>query len=175
VPLGFVDGLSNIRGIEILMADDLIEEQKLTGDNVLVVGGDQMGLQLADWLTEKGKTVTIVERAAHFGEKLATADRRFLIPRLTEKGVKRYKNTEKVEILPDDDVWVVGNGRRERLAGIETIVLANERRPNIFLAEVAEKKGIEVHLVGDACGIAGEGQGTIMAAIATGYDVGRRI
>jgi hypothetical protein len=40
---------------------------------------------------------------------------------------------------------------------------------------VAEKEGIEVHLVGDATGVASEGQGTIMAAIATGYDIGRRI
>ena len=175
VPLGFVDGLSHIKDIEVLMIDELVEDKKLTGETVLVVGGDQIGLQVADYLAEKGKSVAIVERAAHFGEKLANADRRFLMGRLIEKGVKRYKNVEKVDIQPTDDVWMVCGGKRERLPGIDTIVLANERRPNIFLAEVAEKKGIEVHLVGDATGVASEGQGTIMAAIATGYDIGRRI
>jgi len=95
--------------------------------------------------------------------------------RLIEKGVKRYKNVERIEIQPTDDVWMVCGGKRERLPGIDTIVLANERRPNIFLAEMADSNGIEKHIVGDAGGVAGEGQGTIMAAIATGYDVGRRI
>jgi 2,4-dienoyl-CoA reductase-like NADH-dependent reductase (Old Yellow Enzyme family)/thioredoxin reductase len=175
VPLGFVDGLSHIRDIEVLMVDELVEDGRLTGDAVLIVGGDQIGLQVADYLAERGKAVTIVERAAHFGEKLANADRRFLTGRLIDKGVKRYKNVERVDIQPTDDVWMICGGRRERLPGIDTIVLASHRRPNIFLAELAEKKGIEVHLVGDATGVAGEGQGTIMAAIATGYDVGRRI
>ncbi len=175
VPLGFVDGLSHIRDIEVLMVDELIEDKRLTDDAVLIVGGDQIGLQVADYLAERGKAVTIVEKAAHFGEKLANADRRFLMGRLIDKGVKRYKNVEKVDIQPTDDVWMICGGKRERLPGIDTIILANERRPNIFLAELADKMGIEKHVVGDAGGVAGEGQGTIMAAIATGYDVGRRI
>ncbi len=175
VPLGFVDGLSHIRDIEVLMVDELIEDKRLTDDAVLIVGGDQIGLQAADYLAERGKAVTIVEKAAHFGEKLANADRRFLMGRLIDKGVKRYKNVEKVDIQPTDDVWMICGGKRERLPGIDTIILANERRPNIFLAELADKMGIEKHVVGDAGGVAGEGQGTIMAAIATGYDVGRRI
>jgi 2,4-dienoyl-CoA reductase-like NADH-dependent reductase (Old Yellow Enzyme family)/thioredoxin reductase len=175
VPLGFVDGLSHIRDIEVLMADELVEDARLTGNVVLIVGGDQIGLQLADYLAEKGKAVTVVERVAHFGEKLANADRRFLMGRLIEKGVKRYKNVEKIDIQPTDDVWMVCGGKRERLPAIDTIILASERRPNIFLAELADRKGIERHIIGDASGVANEGQGTIMAAIATGYDVGRQI
>jgi 2,4-dienoyl-CoA reductase-like NADH-dependent reductase (Old Yellow Enzyme family)/thioredoxin reductase len=175
VPLGFVDGLSHIKEIDVLMIDELVEDGRLTGDNVLVVGGDQIGLQVADYLAERGKVVTVVEKAAHFGEKLANADRRFLTGRLIDRGVKRYKNVEKVDIQATDDVWMICGGKREKLPGIDTIVLANERRPNIFLAEIADRKGIEKHIIGDAGGVAGEGQGTIMAAFATGYDVGRRI
>jgi 2,4-dienoyl-CoA reductase-like NADH-dependent reductase (Old Yellow Enzyme family)/thioredoxin reductase len=175
VPLGFVDGLSHIKEIDVLMIDELVEDGRLTGDNVLVVGGDQIGLQVADYLAERGKVVTVVEKAAHFGEKLANADRRFLTGRLIDRGVKRYKNVEKVDIQATDDVWMICGGKREKLPGIDTIVLANERRPNIFLAEIADRKRIEKHIIGDAGGVAGEGQGTIMAAFATGYDVGRRI
>ena len=175
VPLGFVDGLGNIKDIEPVMVDDLIEEARLTGDNVLIVGGDQIGLQAADYLSEKGKAVYVVERGAHFAEKMASNDRRFLIGRLIDKGVKRYKNVEKVEVLPNDEVWMVSGGKRERLPHIDTIVLASDRRPNAFLAEVAERKGIATHTIGDASGVAGEGQGTVMAAITAGYDAGRQI
>ena len=175
VPLGFVDGLGNIKDIELVMVDDLIDEERLTGDNVLIVGGDQIGLQAADYLSEKGKAVYVVERGAHFAEKMASNDRRFLIGRLIDKGVKRYKNVEKVEVLPNDEVWMVSGGKREKLPQIDTIVLASDRRPNAFLAEVAERKGIATHTIGDASGVAGEGQGTVMAAITAGYDAGRQI
>jgi 2,4-dienoyl-CoA reductase-like NADH-dependent reductase (Old Yellow Enzyme family) len=175
VPLGFIDGLGNIKSVELIMADELIEEEWLTGDAVLVVGGDQIGLQVADRLSQDGKTVYMVEKGDHFGAKMASNDRRFLMGRLIGQGVKRYKNVEKVEILPTDEVWMTGGGRRERLPGIETIVLTSQRRPNIFLEEVAKRKGIETHVIGDATGVAAEGQGTIMAAITAGYDAGRQI
>ena len=175
VPLGFIQGLENVKDIELVMVDELLEEERLTGDNILVVGGDQIGLQVADYLAEKGKIVYVVEKGAHFAEKMASNDRHYLAARIVDEGVKRHKSVERIEILPTDDVWMVSQRGRERLPEIDTVVLASDRRPNIFLAEVAEKKGIETHIVGDAGGVAGEGQGTIMAAIAAGYDAGRQI
>jgi len=175
VPLGFVEGLGNIKDIGLMTADELLEEQKLTGDSVLVVGGDQIGLQVADYLSEQGKTVYVVERGGHFARKMASADRRYLVGRLIEKGVRRHKNVQKVEIVGTDEVWMITGNDRDRLPDIETIVFASDRRPNIFLAEVAERKGIETHIVGDAAGVAAEGQGTIMAAITAGYDAGRQV
>jgi len=173
--LGFVEGLGNVEHIEMMMVDELLEERKPTGNTVLVVGGDQVGVEIADYLSEQGKTVHVVEAGPHFAKKLATNDRRYLISRLASKGVRQHKNVEKVEILPGDEVWVVSRGKRLKLPEIDTIVLASERRPNVFLAEVAERKKIEVKIVGDAAGISGEEQGTIMSAIATGYDAGRQI
>ena len=157
------------------MVDELLEEEKLTGDNVLVVGGDQIGLQVADYLSERGKRVHVVEKGARFAEKMASNDRHYLVGRIISEGVKRYKRVQRVEILPTDEVWMVNGSGRERLPEIETIVLASDRRPNIFLAEVAERKGIETHIIGDARGVTGTDQGTVSAAIAMGYDVGRQI
>ena len=166
----------------MMMVDELLEDRRPTGDTVLVVGGDQIGMEVADYLSEQGKTVHVVEAGPHFAHKLATNDRRYLMSRLKAKGVTQYKKVEKVDILPGDEVWVVaagktpaGAGQRMQLPGIDTIVLAAERRPNVFLAEVAERRGIELKIVGDAAGVADQEQGTIMAAIATGYDAGRQI
>lgn len=175
VPLGFVDGLGNVERIELMMVDELLEERRLTGDVVLVVGGDQYGLQAADYLSELGRAVAVVENSSRWAMHMALNDSRYLMDRLKAKSVKRHKNVEKVEILPKDDVWMLHEGRRERLPGIETIVLAAQRRPNLFLVEMAERKGIETRIVGDAGGVGEEGQGTVMAAIASGYDAGRLI
>jgi 2,4-dienoyl-CoA reductase-like NADH-dependent reductase (Old Yellow Enzyme family)/thioredoxin reductase len=175
VPLGYVDGLGNIEDIELIMVDDLIDEQKLTGETVLVIGGNQIGLQVADYLAERGKSVYLIEKGPKWAVEMARADRRYLIGRLIDREVVRHRGVERIEIKPVDDVWMSGAGGRERLPAIETIVLASQRRPDISLAEVAEKKGIETHIVGDAAGVSGEGQGTIMAAIASGYEVGRTV
>jgi len=175
VPLGFIEGLDNIKDIELLMVDELIEEERLTGDNILVIGGDQIGLQVADYLSEDDKKIYVVEKGTHFAEKMAASDRHYLMGRIISKGVKRCKRVQKVEILPVDEVWIVNDSGRERLPEINTMVLASDRRPNIFLAEMAEGKGIETHVVGDAKGFAGRDQGTVSAAIAEGYDIGRQI
>jgi 2,4-dienoyl-CoA reductase-like NADH-dependent reductase (Old Yellow Enzyme family)/thioredoxin reductase len=175
VPLGFIAGLDNIKDIELLMVDELLEEERLTGDNILVIGGDQIGLQVADYLSESGKKIHVVEKGAHFAEKMASSDRHYLMGRIISKGVKRYKRIHKIEILSMDEVWIINSSGRERLPEIDTIVLAGDRRPNIFLAEMAESRGIETHVVGDAKGFVGRDQGTVSAAIAAGYEVGRQI
>jgi len=175
VPLGYVKGLENGKDIELILVDELLEEEKLTGDTILVVGGDQIGLQVADHLSEDGKIVYITEKGPHFAEKMATNDRYYLMSRIVEKGVKRYRNVQEIEILPADEVWVVTDRGKEKLLEIDTIVLASDRRPNVFLAEVAERKGIEMYIIGDAGGVAGEDQGIVLTAIAAGYEVGRQI
>ncbi|MDM8000571.1 MAG: FAD-dependent oxidoreductase [Dehalococcoidia bacterium] len=175
MPLGFVKGLGNVERIGVITVDELLEERRTTGDAVLVVGGDQYGLQVADYLSEMGRAVVAVENGSRWAEHMALNDSRYLMERLKRKGVKRHRNVEEIEILPKDDVWMVNEGRRERLPGIETIVVAAGRRPNAFLAEAADRRGIETKIVGDAGGVNREGQGTIMAAIATGYDAGRQI
>ena len=106
---------------------------------------------------------------------MAVFDTLYLIERIKIKGVKQYENVQKVEVLPTDEVWITSERGREKLPQINTIVLASDRRPNIFLAEVAERKGIETHIIGDASGVAGEEQGTVLAAIASGYEIGRHI
>jgi len=175
VPLGYVKGLENVVNMEMLMFDELLDEAKLTGDNVLVVGGDQIGLQLADYLSEQGKSVYVAEQEPYFAAKMATNDRFYLRQRIQPKSVRLYKNVQEIEIRPDDEVWLVTEKGRNQLPDIDTMVFASASRPNIFLAEVAERKGIETYIVGDASGVAGEDQGTVMTAIATGYDVGRQI
>lgn len=175
VPQGWIEGLENMQNIEPMMADELIEDERLTGDSVLIVGGDQVGLQLADYLTEKGDHVYITQQGPDFASRLAGTDRYHLQDRLSQRDMKQYPETEKIEILAGDEVWVVSSSGRENLPSVDTIVFSGERRPDRFLAEIAEKKGIKTIIIGDAHGVAGEGQGTIMAAITAGYDAGRQL
>ena len=103
VNLGFVDDLANIEQIEVVMVDELVEEEKLTGENILIIGGDQIGFQLADFLAEKGKRVSIAERTEKFAIKMAQTDLLHLENNMKGKDITRYAQVRKIEILPIDD------------------------------------------------------------------------
>jgi len=174
-PVGFVRGFENVANIEVVTADQLLEEDMPVGDSILVIGGDQIGLQVADYLAEMGKQVQVVERGEHFAQKMAVEDRFYLVSRTVAKGVQRYKGVSSVEIQPTDVVVVATGERRMMLSELDTIVLAADRYPNSGLSQIAADHGIEAHIIGDASGTAGEDEGTVLAAIASGYELGRRL
>lgn len=173
VPLGFLVGLENTRELEVLLVDEVLEDQRLVGERVLVVGGDQIGLQLADYFCEKGVDVCVAEQDSHLAAKMAVADRLYLLQRVSRLRV--YRGVQQVRILPFDKVTIVERDGKEDQVGVNTVVVAAKRRPNAYLAGIAEARGIEVHAIGDAKRFDGYDRGTVLAAIADGYDAGRQI
>jgi NADPH-dependent 2,4-dienoyl-CoA reductase/sulfur reductase-like enzyme len=175
VPQSMQDSIANASNIHIVMVDDLLAEKVEPGNHILVVGGDQIGMQAADYLSEGGRTVYVAEAHSHFAEKLAANDRWYLIARTIEKKVRRIKNVRNIEIDTDDSVYLVTDKGKEKLPNIDMIVFASERRSNRSMAEVAKSKGYETYVIGDASDVVSEDSGTIFSNIAQAYDIARRI
>jgi NADPH-dependent 2,4-dienoyl-CoA reductase/sulfur reductase-like enzyme len=175
VPPSMIEGVGNAVNINIMMIDDLLEERLTPGANILVVGGDQIGIQAADYLSEGGRKVCVAEALGHFAPKLAVHDRWYLLNRIDEKKVRRVKHVHNVEVDSDDSVWLVTDNGREQLPGIDTIVFASDRRSNRSVAEMAEARGVKTHIIGDAFDVVSEDSGTIFANIAQAYDSARQI
>jgi 2,4-dienoyl-CoA reductase-like NADH-dependent reductase (Old Yellow Enzyme family) len=173
VPESLMTSIYNIAEINLLMADDVFSADAVIGDNVLVVGGEQIGMQIADYVSERASTVVVAEESRHFATKLAANDRWYLTGRLIRKKVQRIKQVRAIDIRPEDDVWLDIDGQSMQLPGIDTIILASERQSDRTLVEVAEKMGIKPHVIGDAADVHGEEGGTIFSNIAMGYDVAR--
>ena len=175
VPEHLVSGIADAQNIEVVMIDDLMEERIEPGQRILVVGGDQIGMQAADYLSEGGRTVYVAEEHGHFAQKLAANDRWYLVGRTMQKQVKRFKDVSRIEVGADDSVAVITAKGREVLPGIDMIVLASERRSNRALTEIAKVRGIETYTIGDASDVISEDAGTIFSNIAQAYDTARRI
>lgn len=174
-PQHMTDIVMKAANIQIMMLDDLLQEGLAPGRNILVIGGDQNGMLLADHLSEGGRQVCVAEAQGHFAQKLAGHDRWYLLNRQNAKQVRRVKNVHNVEVGGNDDVWLVTDGGRELLPGIDTIVFAGERRSERSVAELARAMGLETHIVGDAHDAVSENAGTIFANIAHAYDKARLI
>ena len=175
VPQDMMQSLSNAVNLNIMMVDELLEKGLTPGRNVLVVGGDQIGIQAADYLCEGGRKVCVAEAHAHFAPKLAVHDRWYLLNRTDEKQVRRVKNVRNVEVGNGDSVWLVTDLGREHLPGIDTIVFASDRRSNRSVAEIAKSRDLKTHIIGDAFDVVSEDAGTIFATIAQAYDAARQI
>jgi 2,4-dienoyl-CoA reductase-like NADH-dependent reductase (Old Yellow Enzyme family)/thioredoxin reductase len=175
VPQNMLDSVARAVNINMLMIDDVLEQGLEPGNTILVVGGDQIGMQAADYLSEGGRKVYVAEAHGHFAQKLAANDRWYLVGRTIEKQVRRFKDVRNIEIGADDTVCVVTEKGTEVLPGIDTIVFASERRSNRSLAEIAKARGFETYIVGDASDVVSEDSGTIFSNIAQAYDIARRI
>ena len=139
------------------------------------MGGDQIGMQAADYLSEGGRTVYVAESHGHFAQKLAANDRWYLVARTIEKKVRRFKHVHDIEVDADGAVRLVTPQGKQALPGIDTVVFAGERRSERALAELARARGIETHVIGDAADVVTEDGGTILSTIAQAYDRARAI
>lgn len=176
VPQDMMDVVMNAEDIEIIMLDDLVEHDLEAGGNVLVVGGDQNGMVVADYLAQSGRKVTVAESLNHFGGKLAAHDRWYLLNRQNAKHVRRIKNVHNVQLDPGtNEVILIGDDAPESLPGINTIVFASDRRSERGLIEVAESLGAKTYVVGDAHDVTSENAGTIFNNIAHAYDTARQV
>jgi NADPH-dependent 2,4-dienoyl-CoA reductase/sulfur reductase-like enzyme len=175
IPQNMLHSVYNAGTVELAMIDDILEHGVAPGRNILVIGGDQIGLQAADFLSEGGSTVTVAEAGGKFAQKLAANDRWYLTARLIKKNVRRIKNVRAVEIDADENVSLVLDQGAELPPDIDMIVFAADRRSIRSVGEFAKDAGIETYTVGDARDVVTEDSGTIFANIAEAYDLARRL
>lgn len=175
IPQNLIEIVMNSETIDMILLDDLVEGELPVGKSVLVVGGDQNGMVIADYLAERGADVTVAEFGRHFGHKLAAHDRWYLLNRQNAKHVKRIKNVHDVVEGDDGSIVLQTADGPMSLGSVDAVVFASERKSDRAILEAAEKLGGSVVVVGDAHDTVSENAGTIFANIAHAYDSTRRI
>ena len=119
------------------------------GKKVLIIGGGGIGAETADFLSEKGKEVTLVEMREGIALDLVGHLQHFLNKRLQEKKVLVLTSAKVLRFEPSGVLIAASDGKRT-LAGFDSIVAAIGAKPDHVLARSLEGRGLEVHLVGDA-------------------------
>ena len=128
---------------------EVLKEEVCLGDRVIILGGNQVGLETADFLAEKGKEVVVLHRGGHFAMEMAANDRVFLIERLKRPNVSRHKGVVIKEFLPRG----VSFRTREKDFRVEDfgdIVLSEGMRSIRGLVDLFKSDGLEIHVIGDA-------------------------
>jgi len=138
------------------------------GKHVVVVGGGLVGVELAEFLAERGRRVLVLEPGEKAGVEMAHPRRARALFEARSHGVELITGAELVEIRPGAVTYRAGGHTRD--ADADHVVLAAGVVPDRSLAERLEAAGFEVHVVGDAGEV-----GYIQGAVRTGHLAGRAV
>ena len=150
----------------VVHAGDVLEGRAEVGNRVVVIGGEMVGCETAEFLAEKGKRVTVTRRGPEMALRIGLSLRPFFLDRLVEKGVTLLAAISYNKVTPGGLVVTTKEGERKTIEA-DTIVLAAGSIPEKKLYEDIKRKVPEIHLAGDCVA-----PRTILEAITDGYRVG---
>ncbi len=135
------------------------------GRRVVVVGGGLVGLELATFLAERGRHVTVVEAGRQLGVPMALPRRWRSVRHANHEGVTMLRDSEVLDVV-SGGVRVRTGGDEPVVVGCDDVVVAAGVEPDGSLAATLMALGVETVVVGDANAV-----GYIEGAVRSGHDV----
>ncbi|MBM4462393.1 MAG: FAD-dependent oxidoreductase [Chloroflexi bacterium] len=139
------------------------------GKRVVVVGGDLAGCELAVFLAERGRKVTIVEGGGQIAPEVGLKRKTELEGQLQENGVTVMLGVKCEEILPKGVIIASERGEKQVVEG-DTVILAGEVKPNLELSRALEGRVPEIYVAGDCAEL-----GLIKKAVADAMSIACKI
>jgi 2,4-dienoyl-CoA reductase (NADPH2) len=139
------------------------------GKRIVIIGGGIQGCQLGEFLTERGRKVTIVDTAESLGKGMVDAVMGNLFTWFRKKGVIMMPGVKDMEITKTGLSFTNTKGERETVVA-DNIIPAMELLPDSGLLTSLEGKVAEIYAIGDC-----REPNLIADAIADGSRIGRSI
>jgi 2,4-dienoyl-CoA reductase-like NADH-dependent reductase (Old Yellow Enzyme family)/NADPH-dependent 2,4-dienoyl-CoA reductase/sulfur reductase-like enzyme len=122
------------------------------GNRIVIIGGELVGLELAEFLTERGRAVTVLEEASRMGDGLQLVRRMRLLAELTEHGVALHAGVRDVRI-EDALVRCMGTSGQEIVAHADHVIVAQGATANPAVTDELRAAGMDVRAFGDCTGV----------------------
>ena len=114
---------------------------------VVVIGGGLVGLELSEFLVERGRKVTILEPGPSLGPELAIVRRARVIHMLKEHGVEIQRGTHITNIGADQVTYTLDG--EEKSVPCQQVIIAIGAEPDSGLEQQLAGSGVQVHRIGD--------------------------
>ena len=119
--------------------------------NIIIIGGDLVGLELAEFLIERGRKVTVLEPSASLGPNLSIVRRSRVVHLLKENGATLLTNATVNEISKEGVLYELGE--EAHLAKADQVIIAMGANPNLELTNALRDKNIAVTPIGDCTSV----------------------
>ena len=163
--------LPQIPGVDrelVSLAADVLAGRRKAGQRVVVVGGEMVGCEVAEFLAQQGREVTLLARRERVADDMGRTYRWVMLRRLQELGVCTETVVNVVEVKDDGVVGFQQGVSRFFPAG--SVVLAVGFYPDSRLVKALEGKVKELHAIGDCVR-----PGRIAGAIEEGLRLGLQL
>lgn len=114
---------------------------------VVVIGGGLVGLELSEYLVERGRKVTILESGQSLGPELAIVRRARVLHMLREHGVEIHKGAQITNIGTDQVSYTVED--EEMSASCKQVIIAIGAEADSSLEEQLAGSAARLHRIGD--------------------------
>ena len=118
------------------------------GKRVVIIGGSIHGCELGEFLTRRGRKVTIVDTAEALGEGMVDVIMSHLFMWFQKKGVTLMSGVKYVEITDKGLTIITKDGNRQTIEA-DSIIPAIPLAPNTGLLKSLEGKVPEIYAIGD--------------------------
>ena len=119
------------------------------GRKVIVIGGAIQGCELAEFLTKRGRRVTVVETGEMMGDGMVDAMMDYLFNWFHKKGVKLISGVREYVEITDKGLTIIDRDGNKQLLEADSIATALPLTPNNELLEKLRAKVPEVYAIGD--------------------------
>lgn len=139
------------------------------GKRVAIVGGGLVGLELAEFLVDRGRQVTVLEEGPSLGRELSIVRRWRVLDSLRQHKAELLTQATVTGIGSKAVSYTTPDGETRSLPA-DSVVLAIGARPDDRLAKELESVRVPVLTAGDGAAI-----GYIEGALASGFAAGNRV
>jgi 2,4-dienoyl-CoA reductase (NADPH2) len=122
------------------------------GKHITIIGGELVGLELAEFLHERGREVTVLEPAPRMGKGLLLVRRMRLIAELREHGVALHGGVNDL-VIGESHVSFTAIGGEARMVAADNVIVAMGASGDNLLADNLRAAGFTVETVGDCNGV----------------------
>lgn len=135
------------------------------GQRIVVIGGELVGLELAEYLAHRGRQVTVIDESSRSGAGLYLVRRMRLLDELHELGVTLHNKATGISVGERAVSYRNQRGQVRTLAA-DHVIVAKGATGDTALAEQLRGEGLSVHTIGDCNGV-----GYIEGAMASAADL----
>ena len=119
------------------------------GKNVVVIGGSLVGLELAEFLGERGRNVTLLHDSQQLGLPLAMPRRWTAVRHAKHYGVDIKRNVKVTRITESSVEWTDAKGNAKS-APADMVIYADGTAAAAPLADALRAAGVDCEIIGDA-------------------------
>ena len=122
------------------------------GERIVIIGGELVGLELAEFLAQRGRKVTVLEESTRVGRGLPLVRRFRVIDECHELGVDLLTEASDFAI-GDRQVTYRNDAGQERTIAADSVIVAKGATGDDSVAAALEGLGLPLHRIGDCTGV----------------------